>query len=144
MTVTNTSLDLMNVLQGNFGGIVRKERQRWIKSDGAIYKEIYTWRIRSFKYGTGILRGINPFLVIKKDKGDALIKVCDFYYKILGEPLKKVRKDRNQFVKKRLPNQGTKVLLSFLIDNWFSKFYKKEESISYQKALGLLNTNYLA
>lgn len=68
VTVTNTSVALMNWLLKNFGGEIMP-RGKPLK---ATHKLCYRWRLKDSKARLEFLTAIRPFLVIKQKQADLL------------------------------------------------------------------------
>lgn len=68
ITVTNTSIELIQWLKHNFGGrycaSVNRHPEKW--------KTVYTWTISKYKVAS-ILPKIYPFLIVRKERAKELI-----------------------------------------------------------------------
>jgi hypothetical protein len=70
VTVTNTSVKLMEWLVTKFGGEIMPRSKPLKKT----HKQCYRWRLRDNAARIAFLRAVQPFLVIKQRQADLLLE----------------------------------------------------------------------
>lgn len=135
--ISMTDENIIKFLANTFEGTYRMDK-RWNKDKSKQYKDVYTWSLRGFSQTKEILRQIEPFLIVKKEKAKILNEFYIFYQSLINAPLVDPRTNREWVTRKRLANKDTQLLLKFLIENWFKRFYD-ENHTSYQIATRLLS-----